>query len=203
MAEGVELIERSGGDWIHVDVMDGRFVPVITFGSKMVADVAAITRLPLDVHLMVEAPEAQLDHFADAGAAHLTFHLEAVVHAHRLVQQIRERDIKPGVSIVPSTPADALTELLPELFQVLVMTVNPGFGGQKLLPGCLEKVRRLAAMRDARNLDFRIAVDGGINRETAAAAREAGADVLVTGSAFFASSDPATVLSFLRGMTIA
>ncbi len=203
MADAVKLIERAGGDWIHVDVMDGQFVPVITFGDKMVADIRRHSKLPLDVHLMVETPESQIERFVRAGATHITFHLEAVVHAHRLIQEIVRLGAKPGISIVPSTPAESIYELLPDLFQVLVMTVNPGFGGQKLVPSCVRKVEKLAAERAKRDLGFFIAVDGGVNRTTASALVAAGTDVLVTGSAFFSSDDPSAELLAIKGMAVA
>jgi ribulose-phosphate 3-epimerase len=159
--------------------------------------------MPLDTHLMVSEPDRMLRAFAEAGSDHLTFHIEAAVHAHRLVQNIVELGKKPGVSLVPSTPVSAIAELLPDLFQVLVMTVNPGFGGQEMIPSCVEKVRQLDAIRRERKLSFHIAVDGGINEKTASTVRDAGADVLISGSAFFKSKEPAAMLSMLRGVAVA
>ncbi len=197
MRGGVDLINQSGADWVHVDVMDGCFVPNLTFGPKMVKDLKPFSRLPLDVHLMVSHPDILLEDFAAAGADYLTFHIEAVTHAHRTIQNILSLGVKPGISLVPSTPVVMIQELLPLVSQVLVMTVNPGFGGQKMIGSCLEKVKELVRVREERGLDFIISVDGGINDETAPEVVEAGADVLISGSSFFTSSDPP---GYVRGL---
>ncbi len=181
----VAFLEAHGGSVVHIDVMDGRFVPQISYGQPVVQSIRPLSALPFDVHLMVERPEEQVDSFAAAGADWITFHLEASVHAHRLVQRIHGLGKKAGVSIVPSTPVEALSELLEYVDVVLVMTVNPGFGGQALIPSCLKKVRRLAELRAAEGLPFLISVDGGVNAQTLAAVRDSGADIAVSGSAFF------------------
>jgi ribulose-phosphate 3-epimerase len=194
MRSAIATIEAAGADWVHFDVMDGRFVPNLTFGPKMAADLKPLSRLPLDVHLMTVEPEALAPAFAAAGAEYITFHLEATVHAHRLVESIRSSGAKPGIALVPSTPASLLSELLPIVDLVLVMTVDPGFGGQSLIPSCLDKCSAIAAERAERGLRFLISVDGGINADTAPVVARAGADVLVMGSAFFSAADPAAVL---------
>ena len=199
LARAVRAVAGMGGDFVHLDVMDGHFVPNLTFGPKAVADLRPVTTLPFDVHLMIERPDLWTDRFIDAGADWLTIHLEAAVHAQRTLAAIRGRNKRPGVSIVPATPAEALSEVLDDADLVLVMTVNPGYGGQQLIPRTLRKVETLARMRAARKLGFLIEVDGGINRDTARAAVEAGADVIVAGSAVFEAPDPAREVAFLRG----
>ena len=199
IAAAVRKIEDSGADWVHLDVMDGHFVPNLTFGPKMVADLRSLTDLPFDVHLMISNPSEFAEEFIEAGADYLTFHLEAEIHAHRLIQLIREHETYAGISIVPSTPAEALSELLPFLDHILIMTVNPGFGGQSIIQTCLEKVSTLVDLRTEWGYSYTVAVDGGVNRETAAMVREAGTDVLISGSAFFKAEDPREEVSLVRG----
>ncbi len=200
MERDINTIVQSGGDFVHLDVMDGQFVPNLTFGPKMISDIRGITDLPFDAHLMTETPERLIPKIAEAGADYITFHYEAAVHVHRIIQEIRNLQKHPGISIVPSTPASVLDEILPFVDLILIMTVNPGFGGQQLIPKCLDKVAYLVQQRDKYGYDYIISVDGGVNTDTAPAIRDAGTDLLVTGSAFFSSSDPAKELAELRSI---
>ncbi|GHV83149.1 ribulose-phosphate 3-epimerase [Spirochaetia bacterium] len=189
---------ENGADWVHLDVMDGHFVPNITFGPKLVKDLRSCCSLPFDVHLMIDNPELYIADFAGAGADYITFHVEAAVHAHRVVQLIHENGKKAGISIVPSTPVSALECLLPFVDLVLVMTVNPGTGGQSIIMECLEKVSVLKEKRTVKGYNFLISVDGGINEKTAKNAVQAGVDVLVTGSSYFNAADKSLFVQRLR-----
>lgn len=200
LADEVRAVEAAGADLIHVDVMDGRFVPNLTIGPPVVAAVKRATTLPLDVHLMIVEPEKYIDAFVKAGAATLTVHQEACVHLHRVLQQIRAAGARPSVVINPATPLSAIEEVLGDVDQVLVMSVNPGFGGQAFIEASVDKVRRLRAMLDARGLGhIDIEVDGGINHETASRVVAAGATVLVAGNAVFSKPDYAGAIRALRG----
>ena len=187
LGEQVAEATKAGADYIHIDVMDGRFVPQITIGAPVVATIRKWTNLPLDVHLMIEAPESQINQFVDAGADIITVHIEACSHIHRVVQTIKEAGVKAGVSLNPGTPIDTLMEVLPSLDLVLVMTVNPGFGGQVFIEAMLDKVARLRAELDRKSLATELEVDGGINAEVAPKVVRAGARVLVAGAAVFDS----------------
>ena len=185
LADDVAQVEAAGADWIHVDVMDGRFVPNITIGPLVVAALRKITRLRLDCHLMIVEPERYIDAFADAGADGITVHIETCPHLHRTLQQIRARGKRAGVSLNPHTPEDGLRYVLPSLDLVLVMSVNPGFGGQEFIPEVLPKIAALRAMIDASGHAIDLEVDGGIKPGTAGRVMEAGADALVAGNAVF------------------
>jgi len=189
LGEQVAEAEAAGADYIHIDVMDGHFVPNITVGPLVVEAVRRTTRLPLDVHLMIEAPERYIARFAKAGADILTVHVEACPHLHRVVQQIKGLGVKAGVSLNPATPLASLEEILGDVDLVLVMTVNPGFGGQEFIAGMLSKIRRLRRMLDERGLKCELEVDGGINAETAPEVVAAGANVLVAGQAIFGAEE--------------
>ena len=199
LAEDIAKVEAAGADWLHLDIMDGHFVPNLTFGPPIVAAIRKITKLPLDVHLMVTNPSALVDDFAAAGADWLTVHGETEPHLHRLITRIRELGVRPAIALNPATPIHSLDEILPEVDMVLIMSVNPGFGGQKFIPSSIDKIRRLKKQISALNREILIEVDGGINSMTSPLVRESGTDVLVSGSAVFGSDDLAAAIRQLRG----
>jgi ribulose-phosphate 3-epimerase len=186
LADEIATAERGGGTVCHVDVMDGHFVPNITFGPPVVAAVRRCTKMPLDVHLMIEDPDRYIADFAKAGADWLIVHQEVCRHLHRTLSSIREHGMQPAVVINPATPVETIIEVLPMVHHVLVMTVNPGFGGQSFIPRCVSKVEHLASLRNEMGLNFRIEVDGGVGNDTVAQVVKAGADLLVAGSAIYA-----------------
>jgi ribulose-phosphate 3-epimerase len=198
LGEEVAAAAHAGADWLHIDVMDGHFVPNLTIGPVVVSAVKKRTRLPLDVHLMIEEPDRYLNAFADAGADWLTVHSEADVHLHRTVQRIKDLGMKAGVSLNPATPLEMLEYVLPDVDLVLLMSVNPGFGGQSFIPLVLDKIRRLRDMITASASAALISVDGGIKVDNARTVANAGADVLVMGSAFFGEPDYADFMKRLR-----
>jgi ribulose-phosphate 3-epimerase len=190
LAEEIRAVEEGGASLIHVDVMDGHFVPNITIGPPVVASLRKVTSLPLDCHLMIENPDNFVPAFVDAGADWISVHQETCPHLHRTLEHIRSAGASPGVVVNPATPVQTLGEVLHLADFVLVMSVNPGFGGQKFIPESLEKVRKLGVMRNARGARFRIQIDGGITRETIGDAVRAGAEILVAGNAIFGHGDP-------------
>lgn len=201
LGEEIRAVEAAGADLIHVDVMDGHFVPNITIGPLIVQAARKATKLPLDVHLMIENPELYIADFAKAGADYITVHAEAATHLHRLVQSIREhKGVKAGVSLNPATPLEELDFILEELDLVLIMSVNPGFGGQAFIPSALRKIRELRRRIDDRKLSVEIEVDGGVKPENAAEIAGAGADILVAGSAVYGAKDYAAAIRGIKGM---
>ncbi|HAK69166.1 MAG TPA: ribulose-phosphate 3-epimerase [Treponema sp.] len=185
MGDEIKKIETNGGSQIHIDVMDGHFVPPVSYGQPVIESIRPCTKLPFDVHLMIEKPEQAIDSFVKAGADYITFHIEATNHADLCVQRIHESGKKAGIALCPSTPVDAVTHLLPLVDIVLVMTVNPGWGGQKLIPYTVDKVRKLADIQKEKGYQYLISVDGGINAQTISSVIEAGTDIVVSGSSFF------------------
>lgn len=181
----LKLIEEKGGSYVHIDVMDGHFVPQVSYGQPVIASLRKHSGLPFDVHLMIEKPEYSLESYIDAGADLVTFHIEATAHASRCIQLIHGAGKKAGIALCPATPLSAAEELLGLADLVLVMTVNPGWGGQKLIPHTVEKVRKLADIQREKNFTYLISVDGGINQETLKDVLEAGTDIVVSGSSFF------------------
>jgi len=198
LGEEIKAVEAAGADWIHIDVMDGHFVPNITMGPIIVEAARKSTRLPLDVHLMIENPDRYIPDFAKAGADYIAVQAEACVHLHRTVHLIKESGAKAGVALNPSTPLSALDWVLEDLDFIVIMSVNPGFGGQKFIRNSLDKIRKLRAMLQDHGLKALIQVDGGVNKNTIDKIAQAGADVFVAGSAVFGSSDYGETISSFR-----
>jgi len=198
LGEEIKKAEKAGADLIHVDVMDGHFVPNITVGPLVVEAIKNVTTLPLDVHLMIEKPEEFLKDFIKAGADYITVHIEASIHLHRTVHWIKESGVKAGVSLNPATTVWSLDPMLPDLDMVLLMSVNPGFGGQQFIPMTLQKIKSLKEVIKERGYKIEIEVDGGVNINNAGDAAKAGADILVMGNAFFNSKDYAEVIRTVR-----
>jgi ribulose-phosphate 3-epimerase len=202
LADEVARVEAGGADWLHVDVMDGHFVPNLTVGPPIVESLRKVTKLPLDVHLMITNADAYIRDFADAGADWLTVHVEACPHLHRTVQSIKERGVKAGVTLNPATSLASVEAILPDADLLLIMSVNPGFGGQSFIPSSLRKIAQARAMIDRAGSRALLEVDGGVKVENAAQIVEAGADILVSGSAIFSSKDyGATIKAMRQGKT--
>ncbi|MGG6428761.1 ribulose-phosphate 3-epimerase [Acetobacter ghanensis] len=198
LGEEVEAVAQAGADWIHLDVMDGHFVPNISFGPAVVKALRGRTSLPFDVHLMIAPVDPYLEAFAKAGADQILIHIEAGPHTHRSLQLTRQLGAKPGIVLCPATPAEAIAEVMDLVDVILVMTVNPGFGGQKFLTSQLPKITRIRDMIAQSGRDIRLAVDGGIDAQTAPLATQAGADVLIAGSAVYGKADYAAAIASLR-----
>lgn len=200
LASDLEMINRSDADWLHIDVMDGVFVPNISFGFPVLKHVARLCNKPLDVHLMIVQPEKFVKEVSDLGAMSMNVHVEACVHLHRVVQQIKEAGMKAGVTLNPATPVSVLEDIIEDVDIVMLMSVNPGFGGQKFIRRTLDKVRQLRRLIDGRGANALIEVDGGVNKGTAPDLVVAGVDVLVAGSAVFDATDPVAAIRALKSL---
>ncbi|HEU5218687.1 MAG TPA: ribulose-phosphate 3-epimerase [Gemmatimonadales bacterium] len=198
LREQIAEVEAGGAEWIHVDVMDGRFVPNLTFGAPLIKALRKLTDLPLDVHLMVAEPESYLDDYADAGVSVFTFHPEATIHVQRQLARVRERGMKAGLALNPGSPVGLIEEVVDDLDLVLIMSVNPGFGGQRYIEAATGKIRRVRALLDGRGSSAALEVDGGITTATIRRAWQAGADTFVAGTAVFGESDPASAVRQLK-----
>jgi ribulose-phosphate 3-epimerase len=202
MADDLAMIEAAGADWLHFDVMDGVFVPNLSFGLKVLETVRRLTTLPIDVHLMTVEPEKYFDSFAKAGASNITIHVETAPHLHRQLMQIKEVGCTAGATMNPSTSLETVREVLADLDLLLIMSVNPGFGGQKFIPQSYDKIRRARAMLDAVGSRAALEVDGGVARDTIRGCYQAGADTFVAGNAVFSAADPAAEVAALRNLCV-
>jgi len=200
LGEEIKAVEKAGADLIHVDVMDGHYVPNITIGPGVVSSLRKTTSLPFDVHLMIEDPDRYIDAFVDAGSNIITVHAEAVTHLHRTVQYIKAKGVRAGVSLNPSTPLACVEEILPDIDLLLIMTVNPGFGGQKFISGMLPKIRKAREFAQARGLKMAIEVDGGVTAENIGTLADAGADIFVAGAAVFGSPSYSDTIRKMKGI---
>jgi ribulose-phosphate 3-epimerase len=200
LAQQIRLVELAGADWIHCDIMDGHFVPNITFGSILVNAAKRSTELPLDVHLMIEQPDLYLKSFIIAGAKHVTVHQESVIHLNRTIAHIKEFGAKAGIAINPSTPVDFLQEIAEDIDLVLIMSVNPGFGGQSFITNSIKKVKDAVKLRDRLNANFLIEVDGGVDTNTAPALLQAGCDVFISGTAIFKADNISAATAELKNL---
>jgi ribulose-phosphate 3-epimerase len=200
IAEQIQLVERAGAAYLHIDVMDGRFVPNITWGPKIIGDLRSLSDLPFDTHLMIVEPERYIADFAAAGANIITVHWEATVHAHRLVQAIKELGVRAGLSLNPATPLSVLEEILPYLDLLLIMSVNPGFGGQSYIPSSTAKLVAARALIDARGLDVELEVDGGVHLDNVAEVSRTGVDTIVMGSGIFGTAHPDETVARARAL---
>ncbi len=200
LANQIRYAEIGGAGWMHCDIMDGHFVPNLTFGPLVVSAVKRCTKLPVDAHLMIEKPDKLIPDFIKAGADYITVHQEEVKHLHRTITMIKDAGVKAGVAINPATPVDTLSEIIEFVDMVLVMSVNPGFGGQKFIPSALGKIAELAEIRELTGLDYLIQVDGGVNRENTGDISKAGCDVLVAGSAVFSTENISAAVMELKNI---
>ncbi len=200
LEQQIRLVEMGGADWIHCDIMDGHFVPNITFGPILVKAVRKATKLPVDVHLMIEDPDKYLEDFKDAGADHLLVHQEEVIHLNRTINRIKELGMKAGVVINPATPVHTLRDIAEFMDILLIMSVNPGFGGQSFIPNSIRKIKEAVQLREELNADFKIEIDGGIDTETILPAFKAGVDIFVSGSSIFKTDNPTAACTELKNL---